>query len=184
MKTKHHKKPVLMGLAGSVIILLAYLAAGCRQTDPWVASGPFYGGFDNLPWGSRLSALDSAMMTDTSIQLVSRIPNLKSKGMTNIIRSGGQEFYLDYNENNRLASFNYFSVNDTLHELDSLRFHLSAHYGEPLLHVQPNYTRQEWKVPHEEADLTIRLIAAGQRYSVTAFHHLYAKPHDESGQTF
>ncbi len=170
--------------AGSMFILLVCLNFGCRQADPWVTGGPFYSGFDTLTWGSRLSALDSAMTADTSVQLISRIPNLKTKGMTNVIRIGGQDYYLDYNENNRLASFNYFAVNDSLHKLDSLLFHLSAHYGEPLLFVQPNYIRQEWNAPREEADLTIRLITAGQRYSVTVFHHLYAKSHDESGQRF
>lgn len=158
----------LRTLAVGIFILFG----ACRQDDPRYAGGPFYDGLPPLSWGSRLSALDSLMMVDTSIFLISRMPNSKTRGFTNLIRKHGQEIYLDYNDRNELGALHYIAV-DTMSAVDSLRSRMQHHYGEPVFMVKPNYRKEEWNIPHRSSNVMIRLIVTSGQYSVSATHRQY-----------
>ncbi len=173
MIPSYSKKTVLL-LKTFVVFSLSLVSAGCGETDPMIVSGPFYCGFDSLPWGSRLSALDSTLQADTQAVLISRIPNLTTQGLTLVIRKNKQDYYLDYNSRHELSSFSYFSYKDSLNTMDTLNFRLTRHYGEPELQVRQAYSKQTWKAPHTGSELSIQLIITGQRYSLTVVHQLFS----------
>ena len=175
MRNRRPNGILFMIIFFSMVNPLIVFTSGCKSRNPEILSGPYYGGLLSLNWGSRVSTMDSVLQSDTSMTLISRIPNLKTKGQTIVVRHQRQDYYLDYNSRHELASFNYFSENDSNHSLDSLMFHLAAHYGQPELHVQPAYSRHTWKVPHNGGELSLQLIKTGQRYSMTVVHHQFSE---------
>lgn len=168
---KHHRFLITGSIAVSFLVLMA---ESCTHEKSSYANGPFYNGLPPLTWGSRLSALDSLINADTSVYLISRIPNLKTRGFSNRIRLQGQEMFLDYNDHNELGTIHLMAT-DTLGASDSLRARLQRFYGEPVLIVRPNYRKEEWIIPHKDSDLLIRLIVTSGSYSVTAVHRQFTQ---------